>query len=136
MPQTIPQSAVVAVREGLICVVTSRDSDRWVIPKGHIEAGQSPEETAACEAWEEAGLKGEVEPTPLGIYNYKKNDRRHEVTVFRMSVTAEHDLWPEKFVRQRQWVTIDEAIRRMREEGLKELLAATDFSKPADAAVS
>ncbi len=128
MPTPLRQAAVLAVREGLVCVVTSRDSARWVIPKGHIESGHTPEEAAAREAWEEAGLRGEVDPVPLGSYSYKKNDRRHIVSVHRMNLIAEEELWPEKFVRQRQWVTIQEAIRRMKEEGLKELLAGVDLS--------
>lgn len=109
-------------------MVTSRTQRRWVLPKGHIEDGLTPWQAAEREAWEEAGLRGTVISEPLGTYHYIKHDRRHAVTVYRIAVIAEHDLWPERLLRQRQWVTIDEAIRRVKEKGLKELLKAVDLT--------
>jgi 8-oxo-dGTP pyrophosphatase MutT (NUDIX family) len=129
MPQMIRQAAVLAIREGLVCLVTSRDGHRWVIPKGHVDEGQTPEEAAAREAWEEAGLRGYLEAEPMGHYSYKKRNRRHAVTVFRMDAPVDHDLWPERLVRQREWVTIDEAILRITDDGLREMLATVDVAE-------
>jgi 8-oxo-dGTP pyrophosphatase MutT (NUDIX family) len=129
MPQMIRQAAVLAIREGLVCLVTTRTQRRWVIPKGHIEDGHTPAEAAAREAWEEAGLRGRIDPEPLGSFTYKKNNRRHKVTVFRMAADVEHELWPERLVRQRQWVTIDEALRRVKEKSLYDLLSTVDLSE-------
>lgn len=128
MPQTLPQAAVLAVREGLVCLVTSRDGMRWVLPKGHIEDGHTPAEAAAREAWEEAGLTGDVEPEPIGNYSYQKNGCLHEVVVFRMVGVVEANRWPEKLVRRRRWVTIGEAAKLCSVKSLRLLLVSLDFS--------
>ena len=46
-----------------------------------------------------------------------------------MAASVEHDLWPERLVRQRQWVTIDEAMRRVKDDGLRDLLATVDLTE-------
>lgn len=128
MAQPIRQSAVLALREGLVCLVTSRTQRRWVLPKGNVEPGHTLAEAAAREAWEEAGIRGEVDPEPLGTYSYRKNNRLHEVTVFCMRTSRVHNAWPERMLRQRQWVTIDEAMRRIEEAELRQLLAVVDLA--------
>lgn len=128
MPQTLPQAAVLALREGLVCLVTSRDGMRWVLPKGHIEDGHTPAEAAAREAWEEAGLTGEVEQEPIGSYSYHKNGNLHEVAVFRMIGVTESNRWPEKLVRRRRWVTLGEAAKLCSVKSLRLLLASVDFN--------
>jgi hypothetical protein len=55
-----------------VLVITSRDSDRWVIPKGWPMKWRKPHEAAAIEAWEEAGVRGEVHKKPVGRYTYLK----------------------------------------------------------------
>jgi 8-oxo-dGTP pyrophosphatase MutT (NUDIX family) len=122
MPQLFRQVAAVALRDGLVCLVTSRNRRRWVVPKGHVEPGQTPQETAVAEAWEEAGLRGTVDPEPLGIYHYRKRGRSHAVTVYRFNLLVEHEQWPERLQRDREWVPIDEAARRVHEMELRDLL--------------
>ncbi len=58
-----------------ILLITSRESKRWVIPKGNLTAGINPHQAAAAEAEEEAGVVGPVCPTPLGSYRYRKRRR-------------------------------------------------------------
>ncbi len=65
----IRQAAALPVRNGKVCLVTSSNGKRWVIPKGLIEPGQTAGETALQEAWEEAGLVGVLEPDPIGSFS-------------------------------------------------------------------
>ena len=55
-----------------VMLVTSRETKRWVLPKGNRIKGLSPHAGAAQEAQEEAGVVGEVCPPPLGSYRYRK----------------------------------------------------------------
>ncbi|MEN9850080.1 MAG: hypothetical protein RL128_243, partial [Pseudomonadota bacterium] len=43
-----------------VLLITSRDTGRWVIPKGWPIDGLAPAQTAAREAWEEAGVEGDI----------------------------------------------------------------------------
>ena len=122
MLRTIAQAAALALRDGRICMVTSRSGRRWVLPKGQIEAHQTPREAALAEAWEEAGILGRVDPEPLGTFAYEKNDILHEVAVFLMTVTTERAEWPEKSQRIREWVPVAEALGRIEEEELRTIV--------------
>ncbi len=123
MPPTIAQAAALALRDGRICMVTSRSGRRWVLPKGQIEAHQSPRDAALAEAWEEAGILGRVEPEPLGAFAYEKNGILHEVAVYLMTVTTERSAWPEVNQRIREWVPVAEALERIEEEELRVIVA-------------
>jgi 8-oxo-dGTP pyrophosphatase MutT (NUDIX family) len=118
----IPQAAVIAVRDGRVCLVLSNNRKRWVVPKGCIETGQSAGETALQEAWEEAGLVGLLTPDPLGTYLYEKAGKSHHVTVFLMKVTGVADDWPESEKRIRRWFIPHRATERIEEAGLQELI--------------
>ena len=52
----IRQAAAIPVRDGLVCLITSSNGRRWVMPKGMMEPGKSTGEIALQEAWEEAGI--------------------------------------------------------------------------------
>jgi 8-oxo-dGTP pyrophosphatase MutT (NUDIX family) len=91
-----------------VLLLTSRDTGRWVIPKGWPMAGKKPHAAAAQEALEEAGIQGNVARKPIGSYHYTKwispaEDRLCEVVVFLMLVTVELASWPEQHERQRVW---------------------------------
>src|SRR5215212_2474866 len=103
--QTIRQAAAIPVRDGTVCLITSSNGKRWVIPKGLIEAGQTAGEAALVEAWEEAGLVGALQPEPVGSYLYDKYNGTCHVTVFLMEVTQAAQDWPERGLRQRAWVS-------------------------------
>lgn len=123
MTTLVPQAAVIPVRDdSRVCVVTSRSGARWVLPKGRIEVRQTARQAALVEAWEEAGLRGDVTGEAVGTYRYQKNGRTHLVTVFVMRVEAVTDDFPEYGQRTREWVTPAEAIRRVDEPELKDLL--------------
>ena len=123
MPKPTPQAAALATKGGLICLVTSRSGERWVVPKGRIERGQTPAECAANEAYEEAGLVGTVDDDPIGTYDYAKDGKRFRVTVYPLRDPEELEVWPEYDARRREWVTPADAIDRIREKGLRAILA-------------
>jgi 8-oxo-dGTP pyrophosphatase MutT (NUDIX family) len=118
----ILQAGAVPLRAGKICLLTSSNGKRWVIPKGVIEPSQSPAETAIQETWEEAGLVGVLQPDPVGSFLYEKWCGTCHVTVFIMQVSDEAADWPERDLRQRQWVTLAEALELLDDEGLCDIL--------------
>ncbi len=110
------QSGVIPYRwqggELQVLLITSRKGRRWIIPKGIVEPDMTPAESAAKEAFEEAGIKGEVNPESVGTYSYYKWGGTCRVTLFLMHVTQEFDEWPESF-RKRQWLPPAEAARQV-----------------------
>jgi 8-oxo-dGTP pyrophosphatase MutT (NUDIX family) len=122
MIERVRQAAAIPVYDRRLCMVTSSSGRRWVFPKGQIDAGHTAGETALIEAWEEAGLVGTIDPEPAGAYVYEKLGRECHVLVFRMTVIEVRDQWPERTLRQRAWVSVDEAIDRVEEPGLRDIL--------------
>ncbi len=122
----VEQSGVIPYRimDGKIEVmlITSSGSKRWVIPKGLIEPNMTPEDSAAKEAWEEAGVLGLVFPNLMGTYEYYKSGCTWQVDVFLLQVETVLDNWPEAYKRKRQWVSIPKAIKRVDEPELKLIL--------------
>lgn len=122
----IKQSAVIPYRiqdEKLeILLITSSGGKRWVIPKGMIEIFMKPHYSAAKEAWEEAGVVGEVSETSIGTYSYKKLGCNFLVDVFLLRVETVFNDWPEAKVRKREWLNLKQAIKRIEEVELKEIL--------------
>lgn len=129
-PTEISQSAVIAYRKGKkgleVLLVTSRDTRRWVLPKGGVEPGLSPAQSAAKEAWEEAGVEGKVAKAAVGSYRYIKPDLPDTpactVEVFPMEVTEVLSEWPEKRERRREWLSPQAAAKRVDEKKLKKIL--------------
>lgn len=110
-----------------ILLVTSRETRRWILPKGWREKKDKPQETAANEAFEEAGVRGKVKKKPLGAYYYEKRLDAGgvalcHVSVYALEVTAELNDWPEKGQRERRWVTPSQAAMMISESGLVSLL--------------
>ncbi|MDX1698292.1 MAG: histidine phosphatase family protein, partial [Thiohalobacterales bacterium] len=70
-----------------ILVIASSRKNHLVVPKGIKDPGLGLRESAAKEAWEEAGVEGEVGDTPLGEYRYSKWGATCSVTVYPMKVT-------------------------------------------------
>lgn len=96
-----------------VLLVTSRNHDRWVFPKGTIEKNETPAQCALREAGEEAGIFGEIESACLGRYRYDKFGSPREVDIFLMRVDEVHDAWPEDHQRDRDWFTLEEAASQM-----------------------
>jgi 8-oxo-dGTP pyrophosphatase MutT (NUDIX family) len=113
-----------------VLLVTSRETRRWVIPKGWPIRGLPPRGVAAREALEEAGLVGTiVGKRSIGSYHYAKRlPENHEnlcrVKVFLLSVDHQLEDWPEKEQRECRWVTPEKAAHMVDEGGLAEILRA------------
>ena len=110
-----------------VLLISSRDTGRWVIPKGWPIRGLSPAETAAREAYEEAGLGGMVSKKPIGEFAYDKklNDgsvKNTKVEVFSLEQMIQHPDWPEKGQRRIQWFSVPEAAEAVQEPQLKDII--------------
>jgi 8-oxo-dGTP pyrophosphatase MutT (NUDIX family) len=119
----LQQTAAIPMRSGRVCLITSRNGKRWVIPKGCLEPGKTAGEMALQEAWEEAGLLGALEREPVGTYIYEKAGTVCRVTVFLMHVTEAREAWPEKSFRTRRWLSPARAMATVEDLGLRKLLA-------------
>ena len=123
-----PQSGAIPYRRCAgrieVMLITSRRTGRWIIPKGMVEPGLTPALSAAEEAYEEAGVHGEVEQEPLGSYAYARQGYRWTVTVFALEVSAVLERWPEMAQRQRAWHAVEEAALLADGPGLQALIAA------------
>lgn len=114
-----------------ILLITSRDSGRWVIPKGWPIPGLSPAASAAREAFEEAGVEGQPATASLGHYDYLKTMPQKKalpcrVDVFPVAVERLAARFPEKGQRRLRWFRPGKAATRVAEPGLRELLATFD----------
>jgi 8-oxo-dGTP pyrophosphatase MutT (NUDIX family) len=122
VPGSIQQAVALPVSKGQLCLVTSSSGKRWVIPKGCMEPGKTAGEIALQEAWEEVGLVGALTHKPIGSYLYEKYGNLYHVIVFRMHVTAAAEDWPERTFRQRCWLSPTQALVRVEDRGLRELV--------------
>lgn len=110
-----------------VCLITSRDTRRWVLPKGWTEKRLAPHEVAVLEALEEAGLVGSVETVAIGRYTYVKDGILPcSVDVFPLFVTKQLLDWKESAERDRQWLRSDLAAALVEEPMLAELLSDLD----------
>ncbi len=106
-----------------ILLITSRDpSPRWIIPQGGVEPGQTDQEAAVAEAWEEAGVRGAISPEAFAGYEYEIGAGRCEVQVFHLEVNAIEEDWPERGERKRRWVSYEDALKGISGETLKGVL--------------
>ena len=119
------QSGVLPIAGDMVVLITARGSGRWIIPKGYIEKGMTPAESAAKEAWEEAGIIGKVLPEEIGAYSFRRPSGIFSVRVYPLEVESLLDEWEEMHVRQRRLVTPAEAIELICHQELRMLV--TDY---------
>ena len=111
-----------------ILLVSSRETKRWVIPKGWPMKGRTDPAAAAQEAYEEAGVDGVIAQQSVGDYEYLKRlksgvARLVKVDVYPLQVTGEHATWPEKGQRTLQWMSPVEAAMGVQEPELRDVIA-------------
>lgn len=117
-----------------ILLITSRETRRWVIPKGNPISGLAPHAAAALEAEEEAGVRGAICPTPIGAYRYLKRQRKGaslmlDVDVFPLAVTQELESWKESGQRERRWFPLAAAADAVEEDDLANLIRSFGASE-------
>jgi 8-oxo-dGTP pyrophosphatase MutT (NUDIX family) len=112
----------------LVLLVTSRETGRWIIPKGWPWPGTEDWVAATEEAREEAGILGQVQHEAIGSYSYEKRHANGptpvRVTVYFLEVTDMLEDWPEKSERQRAWFTLLDAANVVAEPELKAVFYA------------
>lgn len=112
-----------------VLLITSRETRRWVIPKGWPMKGLKSPQCAAREAFEEAGVEGEIRKKKLGVFHYQKRLRSGRVqpvrvAVYPLLVAVEREAWPEKGQRDKQWTTVADAASQVDEPELRAIIAA------------
>jgi len=115
-------------RDGVeILLVTSRRTQRWIVPKGWPIEGLAPSACAALEALEEAGVSGEIQKRPIGHYRYLKHSKKRpsipcKVEVFALRVAQQRKSWAEGDERERRWCPAAEAAAAVDEVQLQKLI--------------
>lgn len=112
-----------------LLLVTSRETGRWIVPKGWPDGDESLHQAAKREAWEEAGIEGAISDICVGSFFYDKVTGPDEVVrcqvfLFPLEVTQLAKKWPEKGQRQREWITTEEAAKLVNEPALAEMIGA------------
>lgn len=111
-----------------ILLITSRGSKRWIVPKGWPMHGRTPAQSAALEAWEEAGVRGRVDGRCLGVYSYTKEEEGVGAfpcvaMVFAIEVTEIAKAYPEAGQRERKWFSRKQAAKLVDEPELARILS-------------
>lgn len=108
------------------CLVTARRSGRWIVPKGWPMNGQTPMDAAATEAYEEAGVRGKIEPRPIGVFSYYKVRSQDELpciaVVYPLKVKKVLQTWPERKERDRKWVSRKKAAALVDDAELSQII--------------
>ncbi|SFV36934.1 NUDIX hydrolase [Hyphomicrobium facile] len=131
---TILQVGALPVRKSRggfeILLISSRETGRWVIPKGWPSKRLSDPDAAAREAKQEAGVTGKISRVPVGSYRYRKKTVEHirvlTVTCYVLWVKKERKRWREQDQRTRVWFSQEDAVKKVREPGLKILIASLE----------
>ncbi len=110
-----------------VLLITSRETKRWVIPKGWPMDGLTDYDAARQEAFEEAGVQGHIGKKSIGYFDYVKRlkngtEKQCRVEVYALKVFNMKRRWPEKLERTREWYSVEEAAERVVEAGLKILI--------------
>jgi 8-oxo-dGTP pyrophosphatase MutT (NUDIX family) len=119
-----------------VMLVTSRETKRWVIPKGWPVRGKENWAAAEQEAKEEAGIIGKTRKQPVGDFYYFKRQVKHfdlcRVEVFVIDFRRQLDVYREKGQRETRWLSLEEAAQIVQEPGLSALLQRLDLTPRRD----
>src|SRR5215217_2908710 len=106
-----------------ILLITTRKKRRWSVSKGWPITRTAPHETAVIEAYEEAGVRGEISRKQIGRFRKRRQRKKQsvpcEVQIFPLEVTHLQNDWPEKRERNRMWVAPRKAAKLVKKSGLR-----------------
>jgi ADP-ribose pyrophosphatase YjhB (NUDIX family) len=109
-----------------VMLITSRETKRWVIPKGWPAHGLAPHDSAKNEAVEESGVVGRISERSIGFYHYTKlvlgAAVRCKVEVFPLEVETQLASWLEEGQRHIQWFELQEASEAVQEPELSAII--------------
>ena len=111
-----------------ILLITARDKPLdednfwWIVPQGGVEPGQTAQEAAIAETWEEAGVRGVASEEPIARYEYDIGAGRCKVDIFEIEVNVVEDDWPESHERRRVWLSPKDALDTISGDTLKSVL--------------
>ena len=119
-----------------ILLITSRERRRWVVPKGNPISFLLNYESAAREAFEEAGVEGRISTVPIGSYRYEKRRRGGGtaaaiVNLYPLLVTRQAESWPERGQRELRWFSPGEAAEVVEEPELSVIILSFSGGKEA-----
>lgn len=141
-PSTVQSGAIPyawAGDEPTYLLITSRRTGRWIFPKGAVEDDMTPARSAAKEAWEEAGVRGDIGKVSVGTYRTEKVERHSRrmiaVDLYPLKVDDQAKDWPERGSRRRHWATYRQARRLIDNVELLVVLDRlhADLTAPPDA---
>ena len=122
MPKVKQAGAIVLRNDDVLVVRAKRNPFDWIFPKGHVERGESLEDTARRELAEEAGVEGEV-LHEVGRSTFKRGDDVIDVTYYLMRFIA---AVPPAEDRETRWCRISEARTLLKFEDARNLLDAVE----------
>ena len=119
-----------------VLLVTSRRRGCWIVPKGWLVTGCTPAQSAAREAFEEAGVVGIMGSEPIGTYRHVRSDpdgsdKVKNVSIYALRVVGTLHNWPEQGRRRRDWFRIDEAPSMIEQAGLARLCCPSKLRSEA-----
>jgi 8-oxo-dGTP pyrophosphatase MutT (NUDIX family) len=123
-----------------ILLITTRKKRRWSVPKGWPIKRSTPQQTAATEAYEEAGVHGTMGTALIGQFKKRRVRKKRsvlcEVKIYPLRVQYQRGDWPEKYERSRIWVTPRKAIKLIKKPGLRRAIKNFKSGQPEKAPAS